>query len=183
MLNAWQHDQACGFTIFGHFIPAKKNNQSYQSGFRNLGTSECLSLAKCKCGLQRYVETSEATRENGVVKESTCSGSCQISMAHGYMLWMIHWTHKQVALFSVLYCSVVSTTVTQRSSKYVNVAIVSAVRHFSLRQISSCRRLWIDEVPHWMLLHVQKLRAILFRSYVWLDVPCLSFIRQHWQMD
>ena len=63
MLNSWQHDKACRFTMFGHFIPAKETNQS---GFRSLGTSECLSLAKCKWWIAaRRFETRRDERKWG----------------------------------------------------------------------------------------------------------------------
>ena len=54
---------------------------SYQQKAIRIPESCKMQVVDCSAVLRR-----EGTRENGVAKESICFGSCQISMAHGYML-------------------------------------------------------------------------------------------------
>ena len=171
MLNSWQHDKACRFTMFGHFIPAKETNQS---GFRSLGTSECLSLAKCKWWIAaRRFETRRDERKWG---GQGVHMFWKLSDIHGPWLHALDdslgW-QTSCTVYIVLYCSAVSTTVTQRTSKYLKVAIC-ILRQALLPQTNqqlSATLTWWSTTPDAFA------RAILFRSYVWLDVPCL-FIGQ-----
>ena len=121
MLNSWHHDKACRFTMFWHFIPAKETNQS---GFRSLGTSECLSFAKCKWWIAaRRFETRRDERKWG---GQGVHMFWKLSDIHGPWLHALDdslGSQTSCTFYIVLYCSAVSTTVTQRSSKYVKVAI------------------------------------------------------------